>query len=226
MAKAVHGCRVDGAALAATAPPVVSVAVSEQAGEAVLGVDAIGALVRPRRRLVGRGGHTLALDASPALPLAVAVPTRLRWAQDEVAVLMQLRRHAEAPREVAAARVGVEAAAPAAGAAVGDGRRAEVLGAEAAGEAGAGVAAEGEAVLRVAQVAFERSGAAVAGLVEDDGTAAGLRAAVGWRAELDLELAHPAVGRRGMLVVVADAPEARAVLRMGGVATGDGSPHD
>jgi hypothetical protein len=67
--------------------------------------------------------------------------------------------------------------APAFGAAVGDGRRAELLGADAAGEAGAGgvVAAELEAVLRVREVAL--LGSPVAGLVEDDG-AAGFRAAV------------------------------------------------
>lgn len=117
MPNALHGCNYK----------VVVVLISEQAGEAVLNVDALGTLIRPRRHR----GHLLALHASSAPPLA-AVARRQRRAQDEVGVLVQLWRGAKATREVAAARVGVEAAAPGVVAAVGDRRRAEGAGAEAA----------------------------------------------------------------------------------------------
>jgi hypothetical protein len=52
----------------------------------------------------------------------------------------------------------------------------------------------------VPEVALERRRASVAGVVEDDG-AAGLRAAIGRRAELHVQIAHPARRRRGVVAV-------------------------
>lgn len=198
-----HGCRVDGAARQAAAPHGAT-AVAEHARETVLHAGALAALVRPRCGLPPRGrGRLPALETCsprPRLAVAAAPTRRRRRAQDKPGVLVQVRRRGHAPREVAAARVSAETGAPAVGAAVGDGWRAQRLGAEAAREAGAGVGAQGEAVLRVPEVALERRRASVAGVVEDDG-AAGLRAAIGRRAELHVQIAHPARRRRGVVAV-------------------------
>lgn len=193
-----HGCKVDVAALNAAAPH--SVAIAEQAREAVLHFVAIGALVRPRRGCPQLA--PLALEACAAwmlLPVAV-VPTRRR-AQDEAPVRVQ--RRADVRREVAAARVRAEAAGntlAVVGAAVREGRRVEPLGAEAAQPAvapggGGGGGAEGETVLLVRKVAPDRLRASVARVVEDEGALVlRVRAAVGCRPDLDVELAHPAPG--------------------------------
>lgn len=224
MPNTVHGCRVDVAARQAAAAPHGVIAVAEHARETVLHAGALGALVRPRCGLPPRGrGRLPALETCSPRPRLAAVAAilpsrrRRRTAQDKLGVLVQVRRRGDAPREVvAAARVSAETGALAVSAAVGDGWRAERLRAEAAREAGAGVGAQGEAVLRVPEVTLERPWASVAGFVEDDGASVGIRAAIGRRAGLHVQLAHPARRRRGFVAV--DAIKACAVLGVGGVA--------